>query len=186
MIKQSSFALLALAAALAISPAAKADDFTFTFTDSTSGLSASGELDGINEGGGVWLIDNGGGNFTYGPTSGSFSVIANPSGPAFSSLSPSGYFGYDDLLTPLDPSGAYVDGNGLLFDFDGVEVDMYYYLGAINWADNNGDAGIGTFTITSSTVTPEPGTWMLLLTGMALLATLVARSRRTPAAVLAA
>jgi len=98
--KIHSLALLALAAALAIAPAARADSFDFTFTDA-GGVSGSGTLFGTFEGPGVWLLTSGSGTFDDGTTGLlPIDLVANPNGPDNSSLSTSGLFAYDDLLTP--------------------------------------------------------------------------------------
>jgi hypothetical protein len=193
--KKQSFALLALALALASSPAAWADSFDFTFTD-ISGVSGSGTLTGTYEGlGNPWLITGGSATFNDGVDSGAVSLIANPSGPGGSTQVAG--IGYDDLLDPFQVQGTYLDSDGLLFQFgNGDYLNIYFdhsvgggpnYYG---WDDSlgNGDDAIGfttgSFSITSYDLppseipTPEPGGFLLLGSGLCALAGLVLRNRQ--------
>jgi hypothetical protein len=121
--KTWSSALLALAAAIAITPAAKADSsFSFYYT-ADGGVSGSGTLVGTDLGysspyaSEEWLIASATGTFYDGANSGSLSLVANPNGDGSQALSPSGFFAYDDLLFPS--AGAYevLDLDGPLFSF---------------------------------------------------------------------
>jgi hypothetical protein len=105
--------------------------------------------------------------------SGSISLVPNPNGPANSSLSPSTAITYDDLLYPSAGPGQYLDVNGLLFNFGGIELNLYDYLGD-GWFENNGNSGYGTLAVS---VTPEPASWLLLGAGLFVL--MLARIRRS-------
>lgn len=167
---------LACAAVLWIAPEAHASSFNFSFT-APGGVSGSGILDGTFEGvingSQAWLITSGDGVFHDGIDSGPITVVPNPNGPANSSLSPSEYFAYDDLLFPSADPGQYLDVNGLLFSFGSLELNFYDFLGD-GWSENNGNGGYGTLAVAP---TPEPGTWLLLGTGFLVL--MFIRTRRS-------
>ncbi len=183
--KQFPLALLALAAALETSPAAKADSFKFTFTD-LGGVSGSGTLTGTYEGAGnPWLITSGTGTFIDPDDSGSVSLVANPYGPGGSAQV--GGLGYDDLLDLFQISGTYLDQDGLAFQFgngDYLNIFFNYSVGGggpvyYGWYDSpegNGDYAFedasGSFTITSYDIptaeSPEPGALPLMATGIIL------------------
>jgi len=104
--KKITIALLALAVVLAVTPAAMADTFLFTFTTpNNSSILAMGTLTGTNVGGDQWNI-----------TSGSIDVGGNATNLVFGSgtllggtgsqlLSPSGYFNYDnEVFVPVPSS----------------------------------------------------------------------------------
>ena len=180
-----SLALLALAAALAIAPAARADSFDIAFSG-PGGVTGSATLDAIFEGPGVWLLDSGSGTFDDGFGPSAINLIANPAGPGGSSLSPSGFLSYDDLLFPWDGPNELLTVNGLLFSYEGMELNLWQGGGGPgtdggNEASGlgNGPGGSGTFTITSMDIlpseTPEPGTLLLMGSGLCSLAGIVSR-----------
>jgi hypothetical protein len=168
-LKRLSISSFAIAVALAIVPVARADSFTFSYT-APGGVSGSGTLagtpEGIINGNQAWLLNSGSGTFNDGTNSGSITLVPNPNGPGGTSLSLSTYFTYDDLLYPPAGPGNYLDSLGLLFNFGSAELNLYDFLGD-GWYENNGDSGYGTLTIT---LIPEPGTWLLLGSGLLLLA----------------
>jgi len=160
---------IALAAILAIAPVANANSFNFNFAG-PGGVSGSGTLSGTFVGYSTvygtdeWLITSATGVFDDGTNSGAISLIANPDPTGAVQLSPSGYFTYDDLLLlPSVNGGETLDYNGLLFSFDGVELNFWEggFPYSEGWSENNGAGGDGSFTIT-----PEPGPWLLVGTGL--------------------
>ena len=171
--KKGLLTLLVLVVALLIVPIAMADSFTFSFSDG-GGVSGSGTLVGTDEGSGEWFITSGTGVFTDGVNSGPISLISNPNGPSNSSVSASLFFAYDDLLFPGSGPAQFLDPDGLLFSFDGLELNLWQTgggAGTDGWAENNGSFGFGTFTAAAETtppvLTPEPGTLLLLSSGLA-------------------
>jgi hypothetical protein len=180
--KQFPIALLALAAALATAAAAKADSFNFTFTD--TGVSGSGTLTGTYEGAGnPWLITGGTGTFTDPDDSGSVSLVADLNGTT-SSAQVDGVT-YDDLLDPLQISGAYLDEDGLLFQFgNGDYINIFFdysaggsgpvYYGWDDSPEGNGDDGFESATgLFDASEAPEPGTLLLMATEILALALLL-------------
>ena len=117
--KKYSLALLAAAAALAITPAAMASTFDYTFTDGS--LVATGTLTGGRVSAGVYDI-----------TSGTIDLT----GTAFNGTG---------IFVPVLPNGNFYDGGGTILTFSPLP-DTDLYSGANPQIDNN---GVFTFDITS-------------------------------------
>jgi hypothetical protein len=144
-----------------------ADNWSWTFTDTSGLVVASGTLSGSSFGGG------GGFNITSGGITdnlyGSGTIFPNPS-PGAVGLSPGGTTNYDNLLFPgTDPL---VDNWGLLFVGPAHEYNIYSNTAPITYLKFVGTTGsggsgpddVGTFAIVS---TPDGGTTLALL-GLAL------------------
>jgi hypothetical protein len=195
--KKSLFAFLALAAALAIAPTAKADD-TFNFTYNDGSVTGSGTLTsspGNYQGSQIWLLTGGSGTFYDGVNSGSITLQQNPLYPSSSTvpeLNPSNDIIYDDQLSLFNGPNQYLTVDGLYFIFSGLfgSIDLNLYQlgggpGYDGWFEGNGNGDTaGTFTITSYDIspdeyppTPEPGSFLLLGTGLFALAGLLLRRR---------
>lgn len=168
--RKKLLALLALVAALAISPNLHADTFTFKFTD-IGGVSGSGSLEGTKIAPRTWLIDSATGTFNDGTNSGAISLVTNPNAPGSTAVAG---FAYDDLLHPLDGPNQYLDTDGLLFNFAGMYLNLWQLgggPGTDSWNESNGAGDsfppTGTFALTSNpAAVPEPGTLLLAATGL--------------------
>ena len=148
--KKFSLALLALATALAISPAALADSFNFSFTSNTppngvfGGGIVSGSLDTVYVSPGVYEITSGSIDIIGGTNAGTYvtgtgSLVPTTSlleatswessgGPSlyYSPNPPGSEFVVDNLLY-MSPSDATqeLDNYGLLFMVNGTEVNIW-------------------------------------------------------------
>ncbi len=188
--KNSSLALLAIAAVLATTPAAKADttfnDFSFQGSGGVSGsFVLTGTYEGPGSNGPQYLIDSASGTFNDGTFSGPVSLyypdpvnhpgVGNPNYPSSTTAGvncpdPATCFYYDDAFNPEGGIGNYLDGAGLALDFDGNVLNIYGGGGRVwgdGWIESNGLSGDGTFW------TPEPDSLLLMASGISALAAIL-------------
>jgi len=178
--KKLSLISLVIATALAISPAAFAQtyDFTWGYTNNNATASSNGTFSATFVGGDTYDITSGtiitygdptinGGVTTSGtsfiPTAGVYSV----------QTSPSGYFNFDNVLTT--PANPLMDNDGLLFYVAGREVNIFSNgpgPGTYQFYDQSGYNDFGNFSLSAPSLVsvPEYGAMSMLLLSIATLA----------------
>lgn len=110
-------------------------DFAFTIGPDTG----FGSLNTTDNGNGQFLATAGNLTVTGGQDVGTYPLF--PGGPAVT-LSPSGFFNYDNVLYPsIDPS---IDNDGLLFLGNGLEINIFSNPGNFQFYDDTGYNNLGT------------------------------------------
>ena len=181
--KKLLVSLAVSAVALAITPAAQADTFNYTFAG--SGLDASLSFTALANGDGSFTITNVAGTIVAGtdiPTPTTFSVapVYNPAGPSgptdTGSLLPDGVdIQYDNQYFPS--SNPLLDFSGVLFEVDGVYINIFSNSGTYQWLDNVSYPNSSN-TAEPLLATPEPSSLLLMGTGLLFLAFIVFRMAR--------
>jgi hypothetical protein len=143
--------------------------FDITFSNSAVGGSTlgSGWISGYAINPGVYEITNGSLSVTSGEglDAGVYSLLPNTTPPGQSS-SPSGYFLFDNQVSPnVDPL---MDNGGLLFGSGSIEMNLFSNAGntpEYQLYENNGASVLGDVTLMT---VPEPSSLMLLPFGAGL------------------
>ena len=188
--KRFCLALFTMAVALAIAPAALADSFNFDATQGPITVQATLTYDSsapISPGeylatAGTISVYNNGVLAAIG------TLVPNPDSPGTDSIRVAGGTDliYDNLVLP--GSNPLIDGNGLLFQFNGLSMNDDLNI----WANgpNNYTLFEGNYLIGSANdpsgdfVTPEPSSLLLLGTGLLGLAFLAFRKAKSSGSIL--
>lgn len=148
-------AVFALAAALAITPSAKADTLVLTLTDGTTAAISYTVGSGIDSSTGGYYLTDGSITLTcstYATSGGCVSETA--------SLSWTGDYGSDNEV--YIASTSLIDGGGLLFAIDTSEINLYSSYGSyyLIESDSSNESGAYYGTV------PEPSSLLLLAGGL--------------------
>lgn len=172
--KKFSIALLALAAALAIVPAAKADTLSYTFVG--SGLDAKVDFTYIAGTGQITAVTgevySAGVDITS-PTP--ISLVPNPNFPLPAII---GDAQFDDVLSPSGPF--ILDFYGVLIDAGGVDINIFSNNGGYQWLDSVTYPNSNNLSepLVASPA-PEPSSLFLLGTGLLGLAVVLFRKSKS-------
>lgn len=101
---------------------ARADEFTFAYSDSITTAAGWLRTSAAPLSNGGFSVTEGLLSITAGPLKGEYDLIANPSAPG-TAYSPKGKFIYDSVLFPQAPS--HMNVYGLLFAAKGREVNIW-------------------------------------------------------------
>jgi hypothetical protein len=178
--KKLSLVSLAVAAVLAISPAAFAQsyDFNWGYTNNNATASSNGVFTATFAGGDTYditsgtIVTYGDPTINGGATTSGTSFIPTP-GNYTVQYSPSGAFIFDNVLTT--PANPLIDNDGLLFYVAGREVNIFSNgpgPGTYQFYDQSGYNDFGNFSLSAPSLVsvPEYGAMSMLLLSIAGLA----------------